>query len=79
MRSFGLGQIGSALLLCAVLSEQSASAYDANDPRNCMGIAWNDKGPSVVHKVTAKPRVNFIKSPYDDDFKADTCPAATAA
>jgi hypothetical protein len=25
------------------------------------------------------PRVNFIKSPYDDDLKAATCPADTAA
>jgi hypothetical protein len=33
----------------------------------------------VVQKVTAKPRVNFIKSPYDDNFRAETCPAATAA
>jgi hypothetical protein len=30
-----------------------------------------------VQKVTAKRRVNFIKSPYDDDFKAETCPADT--
>ncbi len=29
--------------------------------------------------MTAKPRVNLIKSPYDDDFKAETCPADTEA
>jgi len=33
----------------------------------------------VVAKVTARPRVNFVKSPYDDDFKAVGCPAATKA
>jgi hypothetical protein len=32
----------------------------------------------VVSKVIARPRVNFIKSPYDDDLKAETCPADTA-
>ena len=26
----------------------------------------------------AAPRVNFIKSPYDDDFKAESCPATDA-
>src|SRR5262249_13198261 len=39
----------------------------------------DDKQTLVVSKVTAKPRVNFVKSPYDDDFKAETCPAATDA
>ena len=32
-----------------------------------------------MSKVTAQPRVNFIKSPYDDDFTAAACPAATKA
>jgi hypothetical protein len=56
-----------------------ASAYDAEDPRNCNGVAWDDKLPWVIARVTAKPRVNFVKSPYDDDFKAETCPASTDA
>jgi len=33
----------------------------------------------VVSRVIARPRVNFIKSPHDDDLKAATCPADTAA
>jgi len=32
----------------------------------------------TVSKVTARPRINFIKSPYDD-FTAAACPAATKA
>jgi hypothetical protein len=67
------------LALSAILSAGSALAYDAYDPANCNGVDWDDKRPLTVSKVTAHPRVNFIKSPYDDDFKALTCPAATAA
>jgi hypothetical protein len=63
------------LLLSVVLSRQ-ASAYDANDPANCNGAEW-DELALTVSKVTAEPRVNFIKSPYDDDFTAAACPAAT--
>jgi hypothetical protein len=84
MRAKRLGQIGPAVVLVAVLlftvlAAGSASAYDAYDPRNCIGFDWNDKRPLGVQKVTAMPRVNFIKSPYDDDFKAETCPADTTA
>jgi hypothetical protein len=71
------GAIG--LLLGAVLFAGSASAYDANDPGNCLGADWDDSRALVVSKVTAEPRINFIKSPYDDDFKAESCPAATNA
>jgi len=67
------------LLLFTVLSAGSASAYDPYDPHNCNGFDWDDNRALVVQKVTAKPRVNFIKSPYDDDFKAETCPADTEA
>jgi hypothetical protein len=67
------------LLLSLVLFAESASAYDADDPNNCIGNEWDDQRALVVARVTAKPRLNFIKSPYDDDFKAETCPAATAA
>jgi len=62
-----------------LLSATSALAYDANDPRNCVGPDWDDNNVQVVSRVIAAPRVNFVKSPYDDDFKADTCPAATDA
>ncbi len=67
------------LALGIILSAGSASAYDAEDPHNCGGLDWNDKRAVVVSKVTASPRVNFVKSPYDDDFKAASCPAATDA
>jgi len=79
MRAKGFGQIGPAVLLAAVLIAGSASAYDAYDPNNCNGVHWDDKRALVVQKVTAHPRINFIKSPYDDDFKATTCPADTEA
>ena len=76
MRAAAIG-----LLLSAVLAGPASAqaAYDPNDPNNCVGIDWDDKRVVAVSKVTARPRVNFIKSPYDDDFKAATCPAATAA
>jgi hypothetical protein len=68
------------LFLNAMLFAGSASAYDANDPKNCHGAAWEDETrATVISKVTAKPRVHFVKSPYDDDFKAENCPAAGPA
>jgi len=79
MRTKGFGWIGPAALLSAVLMATSASAYDPYDPNNCNGFIWDDKQAAVVSKVIARPRVNFVKSPYDDDFKAETCPADTAA
>jgi hypothetical protein len=72
MRATALG-----LLLIGLLIAGPAAAYDAYDPANCNGVGWDDKRALVVSAVTAKPRVNFVKSPYDDDFKAETCPAAT--
>jgi hypothetical protein len=66
------------LLLSAALA-RSASAYDAYDPANCNGAGWDDNLALTVSKVTAQPRVNFIKSPYDDDLTAAACPAATKA
>lgn len=57
----------------------SESGYDANDPRNCTGPDWDDTRVLGVSKVVASPRIHFVKSPYDDDFKAATCPAATGA
>jgi hypothetical protein len=69
----------SRLVLGAMLSASPASAYDANDPRNCVGADWDDAHALVVSKVIAAPRANFIKSPYDDDFKAESCPAASEA
>jgi hypothetical protein len=77
MRAKGFGQIGPALLLSAALLGGSASAYDAQDPKNCNGVDWDNKRPLVVSQIIARPRVNFIKSPYDDDFKATGCPDDT--
>src|SRR5579859_4041080 len=66
------------LVLSAVLLAGPASAYDPYDPANCNGgVGGDDKRVVVVSKVTARPRVNFVKSPYDDDFTAENCPAAT--
>ena len=65
------------LLLEAVFFAGPVSAYDAHDPNNCNGVEWDDNRALVVSKITAFPRVNFIKSPYEDDFKAAACPAAT--
>lgn len=67
------------LLFGIVLMAQPAAAYDAEDPANCNGIEWDNERPLVVSKVAASPRVNFVKSPYDDEFKAESCPAATEA
>jgi hypothetical protein len=71
--------IAVILVLATMIFADPASAYDANDPANCIRPDWDDAKPLTVAKVIARPRVNFVKSPYDDDFKADTCPAATAA
>ncbi len=62
--------------LNAMLIAGSASAYDAYDPKNCNGAEADDKLVMAVARVTAKPRAYFVKSPYDDDFKAENCPAA---
>ena len=67
------------LFLNALLFAGSASAYDPGDPKNCNGVDWDDRSPWVIARVTAKPRINFVKSPYDDDFKAENCPAVTDA
>jgi hypothetical protein len=74
MRTIVLG-----LLLGAVACFGSASAYDPYDLNNCNGAGWVDEHAMVVAMVMARPRVNFIKSPYDDDFKAEGCPAAADA
>ena len=67
-------------LFCAVvMAATSAAAYDAEDPANCNGAGTDDALTIQVSTVTAAPRVNFVKSPYDDDFKAESCPAATDA
>lgn len=58
------------VILWMMLSATSASAYVADDPANCNGVDWDDTSVLVVSKVIATPHVNFIKSPYDDDFKA---------
>jgi hypothetical protein len=68
------GSHGFALSL--VLLSRSVLACDTYDPNNCNGVDWDDKRALIVAKVTAHPRVNFIKSPYDNGFKAEGCPAA---
>ncbi|HZP79780.1 MAG TPA: hypothetical protein VFB45_26840 [Pseudolabrys sp.] len=68
-----------AILLNAVLLCGSAAAYDPYDPHNCNGVDWDPKQPLAVGKVIAAPHANFVKSPYDDDFKAESCPADTDA
>jgi hypothetical protein len=68
-----------AVIAGAVVLSGPASAYDPYDPNNCNGAAWSDEHAMVVAKVTSHPRVNFVKSPYDDNFKAERCPAATAS
>ena len=45
------------LLLGTLLSAAPASAYDADDPKNCNGVDWDNKSPWIVARVTAKPRV----------------------
>jgi hypothetical protein len=74
IRAIVVAAIVSTVVLCS-----PASAYDPDDPNNCNGAAWNDKHAMAVAKVTARPRVNFVKSPYDDNFKAEGCPAAPAS
>jgi hypothetical protein len=74
MRALALGA-----LLGAIAIAGPASAYNPYDRNNCNGVAWDDGHPMVVAQVTARPRINFVKSPYDDDFKAEGCPAATEA
>ena len=75
MRAAWLGLLN--LFALNLLAVSAASAYDATDPANCTGIGWDDARPLTVARVTGQPRVNFVKSPYDDDFKAASCPAPT--
>ncbi|ABQ39323.1 hypothetical protein [Bradyrhizobium sp. BTAi1] len=77
MRAAWLGLLN--LFALNLLAVSAASAYDATDPANCTGIGWDDARPLTVARVTGQPRVNFVKSPYDDDFKAASCPAPTEA
>ena len=67
------------LFLGVLMAATSAAAYDAEDPANCNGAGTDESVTIHVSRVAAAPRVNFVKSPYDDDFKAETCPADTDA
>jgi hypothetical protein len=58
---------------------QAPASDVPNDPGNCVGVEWDEKHPLTLAKITASPRVNFVKSRYDDMFKVSTCPAATDA
>jgi hypothetical protein len=51
------------LTLGALAFATSASAYDANDPANCVGAEWDDAHPLAVAKVTARERVKFRQEP----------------
>jgi hypothetical protein len=68
------GIVGS--LLSMIFLAGPALASDPNDPRNCNSAEWRDQRILAVAKVT-QPRVHFVKSPSDDDGKAEGCPAAT--
>jgi hypothetical protein len=61
------------------MAGDTAAAYGANAPKNCFGPAWDGEHTMVVAKITASPRVYFIKSPNDDDRKAEACPSAAAS
>jgi len=67
------------LIVGLVLLSGSGWGYDPYDSRNCNGVGWDDERAMVVAKVTARPHVNYVKSPYDDDFNAEGCPTATDA
>jgi hypothetical protein len=67
------------LVVTGPLFAGPASAYDPYDAKNCNGVDWDGKSPWIVARVAAKPHVHFVKSPYDDEFKAESCPAETAA
>ena len=62
----------AGFLLSAVLLAGPARASDPND---CNSVEWRDKRVLTVAKVT-QPRIHFVKSPDDDDGKAEGCPAA---
>jgi hypothetical protein len=69
-------------LICVVLSAAlwtGAALAETANPNDCLGAEWNDASPLAVANVVAQPRVNLIKSPYDDEGKAAGCPAATDA
>ncbi|WP_257167804.1 hypothetical protein [Bradyrhizobium sp. SRS-191] len=66
-------------LVLNLLAVTAAAAYEADDPANCNGVGWDDARPLTMARVIGQPRANFVKSPYDDDFKAASCPAPTDA
>jgi hypothetical protein len=59
-----------------ISSEAGQGAYD---PRNCNGVEWDDNDTLALARVTAGPRVNFVRSPQDREAAADNCPAAGEA
>lgn len=79
MKAWVIGLFVIGLFLGVMMAATSASAYDAEDPANCNGAEQGEALTIQVSKVTAEPRINFVKSPYDDDFKAASCPATTDA
>lgn len=69
----------SVIVIASFFILEPALAYDPYDLNNCNGVAWDDTNAVTAAKIVTRPRVNFVKSPYDDNFKAEGCPAPTAA
>ena len=53
---------GLAVFTCGF----SLSAYGESDSKVCVGVDFDAKRPLVASKVTARPRVNFVKGSDDD-------------
>ena len=64
----------AAPIFAGPIAPEAGRASD--DPRNCNGVEWDDNDTLVLARVTAGPRVNFIRSPQDREAGADNCPAA---
>ena len=74
--STGVGIRLRAAIFCAlfVLSSGASQTVAETDPRDCLGIDLDAKRPLLVSRIGANPRVNFIKSGWEDS----SCPADTA-
>jgi hypothetical protein len=59
--------------LALTLITLSAPAFAESGEADCNGIDFDVKRPLAVAKVTAKPRVHYVKSAWDDP----SCPADT--
>lgn len=69
-------------LICVVLGAvlwAGAAAAETANPSDCLGVEWDDASPLAVAKIITQPRINFVKSPHDDEGKATSCPAMSEA